>query len=192
MPQRKALIIVDVQNDFCPGGALAVPHGDAVVKPLNSLSALFRGKGYPIFATRDWHPTDHVSFTTQGGIWPPHCIAGTPGAAFHPDLDISGAIVISKATTRDAEAYSGFAGTSLGDQLRTMEVKRLVVGGLATDYCVKRTVLDACAQGFTVDVVLDAIRAVELKPGDGDTAIAAMMQAGASLVGLDDASDRIC
>ncbi|TXF12232.1 isochorismatase family protein [Pelomicrobium methylotrophicum] len=175
-----ALIIVDVQNDFLPGGALAVPEGDRVVEPLNRAAALFEAKGLAVFATRDWHPENHCSFKAQGGPWPPHCVAGTPGAAFAPSLRLpTSTIVISKATTPERDAYSGFQGTELADLLRRRGVKRVVVGGLATDYCVLNTVKDALAHGFQVLLLTDAIRAVDVKPGDGDAARAEMERRGA-------------
>ncbi|MCS6787354.1 MAG: nicotinamidase [Thiobacillaceae bacterium] len=178
-----ALIIVDVQNDFLPGGALAVPQGDAVIAPLNRWIGRFAAAGLPIVATRDWHPADHCSFRTRGGPWPPHCIAGTPGAAFAPQLALpDSALVVSKATAREAEAYSGFAGTDLAARLRALGVKRLYIGGLATDYCVKNTVLDALKEGFAVVLLREATRAVEVQPGDGARAIAAMQAAGAQVV----------
>lgn len=178
-----ALVIVDVQNDFLPGGALAVPHGDAVIEPLNRWIARFSAAGRPIVATRDWHPPNHCSFQAQGGPWPPHCIAGTPGAAFAADLQLpDSAIIISKAIAPQAEAYSGFAGTDLDGRLRTLGVRRLYVGGLATDYCVKNTVLDARRLGYEVIVLAQAIRAVDVEPGDGERALAEMQAAGAGLV----------
>jgi nicotinamidase/pyrazinamidase len=163
-PQTDALIVVDVQRDFCPGGALAVPHGDDVVPVINRLLGL---TDWLTVATRDWHPADHCSFEAQGGIWPPHCVAGTDGAAFHPALDQSRIrTVVSKAVTRDAEAYSGFQGTSLAARLAARGVQRVFVCGLATDYCVKATALDARRAGLDVVVIEDAIRGVEVKPGD--------------------------
>lgn len=175
-----ALILVDVQNDFLPGGALAVPGGDAVVEPLNRAAALFSARGRPVFATRDWHPSDHCSFRAQGGPWPPHCVAGTPGAAFAPGLRLPPAtVIVSKATTAERDAYSGFQGTGLAERLREAGVTRVMVGGLATDYCVKATVTDALAAGFAVALLEDAIRAVEVQPGDGDAARRAMRDAGA-------------
>lgn len=177
-----ALVIVDVQNDFLPGGALAVPHGDEVVAPLQALAAAFAAAGRPVYATRDWHPADHVSFREQGGPWPPHCIAGTPGADFPPGLRLpAGTIVISKAERSERDAYSGFDGTDLERQLRAAGVRRLYVGGLATDYCVRATVLDARRLGFEVVVVASAVRAVDVSAGDGERALAAMVAAGATL-----------
>ncbi|MGN2390132.1 isochorismatase family protein [Pelomicrobium sp. G1] len=175
-----ALIVVDVQNDFLPGGALAVPQGDQVIEPLNRAAVLFEAKGLPVFATRDWHPENHCSFKAQGGPWPPHCVAGTRGAEFAPGLRLpASAVVISKATTPERDAYSGFQGTELAELLRRRGVKRVVVGGLATDYCVLNTVKDALTQGFQVLLLIDAIRAVDVKPGDGEAARTEMERAGA-------------
>ena len=176
-PRTDALVLVDVQNDFCPGGALPVPDGDRVVPVLNKL---LRQGGMLAVATRDWHPPDHCSFAAQGGPWPAHCVAGTPGADFHPDLDLARIehIVTNKATTRDEEAYSGFQGTDLATFLRGRGIRRLVVGGLATDYCVKATALDGRTEGFEVFLLTDAIRGVNVQPGDGDRAIAEMRAAG--------------
>jgi len=175
-----ALVVVDVQNDFLPGGALAVSAGDEVIPPLNDWIARCAAAGVPVFATRDWHPADHCSFAAQGGPWPPHCVAGSPGAAFAPALALpESATVISKATAREEDAYSGFAGTTLHEQLRVGGIERLFVGGLATDYCVLNTVQDALRLGYVVVLLLDCIRAVDVRPGDGERAIAAMTAAGA-------------
>lgn len=175
-----ALIVVDVQNDFLPGGALGVPDGDAVVPVLNRYIEHFEEQGLPVIATRDWHPEDHVSFKARGGPWPPHCIAQTRGAQFGPGLKLpADARVVSKATTADEEAYSGFQGTQLAQDLREQDVKRVFVGGLATDYCVLNTVKDARKHGFDVVLLRDAIRPVEVKPGDGERAVAEMTGLGA-------------
>ena len=175
-PRTDALIVVDVQRDFCPGGALPVPQGDQVISAINRLLAL---ADWLTVATRDWHPADHCSFQTQGGIWPPHCVAGTDGAAFHPALDEQRiGHVVSKATTRDAEAYSGFQGTDLAALLASQGVRRAFVCGLATEYCVKATALDARQAGLDVVVIDDAIRGVEVRPGDCAGAIKAMRAAG--------------
>lgn len=177
---RDALVIVDVQNDFLPGGALAVPDGDAVLPVLNSYIALFESRGLAIFATRDWHPRDHCSFRAQGGPWPPHCVAFSRGAAFATDLQLPcSAVIVSKAQAPDRDAYSGFEGTELETLLRARGASRLLVGGLATDYCVLNTVRDGLARGFQVRLLTDAIRAVNVNPGDGDRALAEMSGLGA-------------
>lgn len=180
-----ALIVVDVQKDFLPGGALVVPNGNEVVPVLNGYIARFREHGLPVFATRDWHPPDHCSFEARGGPWPPHCVAQSEGARFASDLALPrDAVVISKATQPDEEAYSGFEGTDLEDRLRTLGARRLFIGGLATDYCVKATVSDALAAGFEVCLLRDAIRPVEVEPGDGEEAERHMEQLGAKTVTL--------
>lgn len=167
-----ALIVVDVQRDFCPGGSLAVMDGDSVVAPLNRVISAFIQAGLPIFYTRDWHPENHCSFRDRGGAWPRHCVAGTPGAEFHPDLRISqSSAIISKAISPDSEAYSGFQGTELDSQLRLMGVRSLIVGGLATDYCVRQTCLDGLRRGFSVSVMTDCVKGVELRRGDSDAAL---------------------
>lgn len=174
------LVIVDVQNDFLPGGRLAVPAGDEVIPPLNRTIAKFVAQGLPVVATRDWHPHNHCSFQAQGGVWPEHCVAGTPGAAFHSELRLpDNAKVISKDTAPEADTYSGFQGTELEDWLHAQQVTRLVVGGLATDYCVKSTVEDALKAGFDVVVLEDAVRAVDAHPGDGVRALATIESLGA-------------
>jgi nicotinamidase/pyrazinamidase len=173
-------LVVDVQRDFLPGGALGVPDGDAVVPVLNRYLALARRKKLPVYASRDWHPKNHCSFRPQGGPWPEHCVAETPGAAFAPDLELpADAVVIDKATRADADAYSAFSGTSLAESLRGRGVTRLLAGGLATDYCVLNTVRDALKEGFDVLLLEDAIRAVNVNPGDGERAEGEMRQAGA-------------
>ena len=180
-----ALIIVDVQQDFLPGGALAVPGGDAVIPVLNRGAMTFDRYGLPVFATRDWHPSNHCSFSAQGGPWPPHCVAGTPGAEMPAMLALpESAQVISKATTPDKDAYSGFQDTDLALRLRERGCARVFIGGLATDYCVRATALDALRAGFQVVVLEDAIRAVELQPGDGARALADMTAQGARVTRL--------
>ena len=187
---QDALIAVDVQKDFLPGGALAVPFGDEVVPALNAWLRAFTQAGRPVIATRDWHPPNHCSFSAQGGPWPPHCIAGEPGAEFADALRLPAtAILISKATTPDRDAYSGFAGTALGAKLAALNVRRVFIGGLATDYCVLNTVLDARAAGLDVVVLEDAIRAVNVNPGDGARALERMKQAGAALRAAAGAAD---
>jgi len=184
-----ALLIVDVQNDFLPGGSLAVPEGNRVIPVLNHYIDRFRAAHRPVYATRDWHPEGHWSFADRGGPWPPHCIAGTPGAEFAPDLHLPrDATVVSKADTPEQDAYSGFQGTDLADRLRKDGIRRLFVGGLATDYCVLNTVKDALAEGFAVELLTDAIRAVDLKPGDGERAEVRMREAGAEPAALEAAA----
>ena len=175
-----ALIIVDIQNDFLPGGSLAVPQGDAVVPVMNRYISLFKGKNLPIFATRDWHPANHSSFKAEGGLWPPHCVQKTKGAEFSPDLQLPTDIVtISKDVTQEENTYSGFQCTDLHQQLQALRVKRLSIGGLATDYCVLNTVKDALSLGYEVYLLEDAIRAVNVQPDDGKKAREEMLSLGA-------------
>jgi len=175
-----ALLIVDVQRDFLPGGALAVPKGDEVIQVLNRYIALACQNRVPVFANRDWHPPNHCSFTARGGTWPPHCIAGTPGAQIAPELTLpADFVLVDKATGENADAYSAFGGTNLAQELRARGVKRVFVGGLATDYCVLNTVRDALRDGFEVVLLNDAVRAVEVQAGDGARAEAEMRAKGA-------------
>ena len=188
-----ALLVVDVQNDFCPGGALAVPQGDRVVDPINRLLAAYTAAHAAVFASRDWHPLGSSHFVGQGGQWPIHCVADTRGAAFHPQLLLpDGTAVITKGQSPDSDGYSAFDGTlpageTLEAALRERNVGRLTVCGLATDYCVRASVLDARARGLAVSVVRDAIAAVNLTPGDETGALDEMRAAGADIIALDDA-----
>jgi len=176
--KHTALVVVDIQIDFCPGGALAVADGDKVVEPLNKYIEKFRVAGAPIIFTRDWHPPDHSSFKSQGGPWPPHCVQGTEGTKFHPDLVIPPEEeVVSKADRKD-EAYSFFQGTDLAERLHKRGIKRLLVGGLATDYCVKETVLDGLKEGFEVYHLDDASRGVNVRLGDSERALQEMVSKG--------------
>ncbi len=171
-----------MQRDFCPGGALAVKDGNEILPGINKLTNAFERRGLPVFFTRDWHPSDHVSFKSVGGQWPPHCVQGTSGAEFYPSLRIPrGAHIVSKGTDPATEAYSGFQGTDLEARLKKLGVEDLFVGGLATDYCVKESVLDARRSGFGVEVVEDCIRSVNVKPDDGTRALSAMREAGAKI-----------
>ena len=180
MTAKPALIVVDLQSDFCPGGALPVREGDKVIEPINALVDLFHEKGLPVLYTRDWHPKDHLSFKPNGGMWPPHAIRGTPGAQFPSTLHVPrGAAIIDKATRRDAEAYSGFQGTDLAERLRWSGVEELYIVGLATDYCVKNTVTDGIAAGFRLKVVSDCVKGVNLKRTDSATAFRNMEGKGA-------------
>lgn len=165
---KDALVIVDYQRDFCSGGSLAVPGGDDIAATVNKLASHFP----LVAATLDWHPPDHVSFVEQGGPWPPHCVRGTAGARFHPDLEVEMIDrIVKTATDPRYEAYSGFEGTDLTDYLRSYGVKHIYVVGLATDYCVRATALDGLTTGFEVTVIADAVRAVDVSPGDGDRAL---------------------
>jgi nicotinamidase/pyrazinamidase len=171
-----ALLIVDPQVDFCPGGALPVPDGDSIFDAVNAAARNFD----VVAASRDWHPNNHMSFQARGGPWPPHCVRESPGAAFHQRLDSSRIQhVVNKGTDPEREAYSAFQDTGLGDWLRTRGVERVFVAGLATDYCVRQSVLDARTLGFDVVVLEDAIGAVDVNPGDGQRALAEMRAAGA-------------
>lgn len=192
MTAHKALVVVDLQNDFMPDGALGVARGDEVVAPLSELARRFAAAGRPVFITRDWHPAETTHFQAQGGPWPPHCVQDTPGARFHPGLVIpASAVIVSKGAEPDEDAYSAFqardaSGRLLPDLLRDAGVGHLVIGGLATDYCVRFTVADAVRQGFRATVVADAVRAVDLEPGDGRKAVQEMVDAGATLADSDE------
>jgi nicotinamidase/pyrazinamidase len=163
---------------------LAVGKGDEVVAPLNQLMKEFLDRGEPVYKTRDWHPPQTNHFAAYGGIWPFHCIQNTNGAEFHPDLmDDPRITVISKGVDDTTDGYSGFDGTNLTDLLREEGVSEIWVGGLATDYCVKQTVIDGVRQGFKVKALADAMRAVNVNPDDGANAIEQMKSVGAEIVG---------
>jgi nicotinamidase/pyrazinamidase len=179
---RPALIVVDVQNDFCPGGTLAVPNGDEVVQPLNQLIDDFLKRGDPVYKSRDWHPPTTKHFAIYGGTWPVHCVQNTKGAEFHPALRDDPRINIISKGLGDTDCYSAFDETDLAERLQRENVDEVVVGGLATDYCVKSTVVDAIKNGFKATAVVNAMRAVELQPGDGDRAVEEMRNAGARIV----------
>lgn len=182
-----ALLIVDVQNDFLPGGSLAVPHGDEVVPVLNRYLNIFFEYNLPVYATRDWHPEHHCSFREQGGPWPPHCVAHTEGAHFAAALQLPPeAVIISKATTTEQDAYSGFQGTDLHGRLHAASIHRLFIGGLATDYCVLNTVRDALKLGYKVLLLGDAIRAVDVHPSDGLRAEQEMTKLGAQRINVNE------
>lgn len=180
-----ALLVVDVQNDFCPGGALGVPGGDEIVPVVNRAIKLFERRGLPILATRDWHPRETKHFKEFGGAWPPHCIQGTKGGRFHPDLRLPAkATVLSKGMDPDQDSYSAFQaysenGRDLESVLRDFGTEELFVCGLATDYCVRASTLDAIRRGMRVTVFKDAIRGVDLRAGDSEMAIKEMRAAGA-------------
>ena len=183
-PKKKALIVVDVQNDFCPGGSLAVAQGDEVIAPLNQLMKEFLDRGEPVYKTRDWHPPQTNHFAAYGGVWPFHCVQNTRGAEFHPDLlDDPRITIISKGIDDTADGYSGFDGTNQGELLREEGVGEIWVGGLATDYCVKETVIGGVRQGFKVKAMADTMRPVNVNPGDGAKAVAEMRDVGAEIIG---------
>ncbi len=191
-----ALLIVDVQNDFCPGGRLAVAGGDEVVPVCNDAAYLATDAGVPVFASRDWHPAGSPHFAEQGGAWPVHCVQGTPGARFHPDLDLPDrTLVVTKGDSlADPHGYDAFDGhledgTPLADALRARGVRHLVVAGLATDYCVKNSVLGARRAGFDVTVIQDGVRGVNLAPHDSEHALGEMQRAGARLLTLEAFAD---
>jgi nicotinamidase/pyrazinamidase len=175
----RALIVVDVQNDFCPGGALAVPEGDAVVDAVNRMAS----EATFVVATRDWHPANHGSFAEQGGPWPVHCVQETPGAALHDRIELGQIdVLVDKGQGSDLEGYSGFEDTGLEQLLREHGVDAIDVVGLALDYCVKATALDARRAGFDVTVHRGATRAVDVTPGDGERAVSELRAAGVEVV----------
>lgn len=175
-----ALLITDIQKDFLPGGALPIQGSDEIIPVLNAYAKRFEDAKAHIFASRDWHPTNHISFKAQGGPWPPHCIQDTNGAMFSPDLKLPSIVaVISKATNPEHESYSVFDGTSFEHELKMCGTKRLFVAGLATDYCVVNTVLDARRLGYETVVLMDATLGINAEPGDVDKAIEEMVKAGA-------------
>jgi nicotinamidase/pyrazinamidase len=188
---RDALLLVDIQNDFCPGGALAVSEGDRIVPVANWYARLFERRGLPVFASRDWHPPETKHFQAWGGDWPPHCVQGTRGAGLHPNLSLpDDALIVSKGMDPEQDSYSAFqavtpAGKSLGDVLAERGVGRLFVGGLATDYCVRASVLDGLKRGLQVVVLEDAVKGIDLTPGDIARAVAEMEEHGATTARLD-------
>ena len=176
-----ALLIVDVQNDFCPGGTLPIEGGDAVIPVLNQWIEAAEKAGIPVYASRDWHPTGHISFKNQGGQWPPHCIQDTPGADFHPDLKLPHDVIkVTKGVRFDKDQYSAFDETGLARQLRRDGIQRLIVGGLAEDVCVRATVLDARKANFGVLLLEEATRPVTREAGR--KALDEMIAAGAEVV----------
>ena len=179
---KRALLIVDVQNDFCPGGALAVSRADEVVAPLNKLAKEFLHSAQPVYKARDWHPPKTKHFAAYGGTWPVHCVQGTTGAEFHPDLVDDPRIKIISKGLGDADCYSAFDETNLAEDLKRQGVQEIWIGGIATDYCVKNTTLDGLREGFEVKVIEDAIRAVNVQSHDGERAIEEMQSAGAEMI----------
>jgi len=185
MVKFSALLAVDVQNDFCPGGSLAVPGGDRVVPVLNNYIDIFSKEGLPVIASRDWHPHETTHFKDFGGIWPPHCVQGTKGAEFHPGLRLPAeAVIITKGSEPGSDDYSAFQAVTPEDRpleefLSGLGIVSLFVGGLATDYCVRESVLEGLKRGFPVFLLTDAVAGVELKPGDSEKAVSEMLSAGA-------------
>lgn len=183
--KKSALVVVDVQNDFCPGGALAVKDGDAVVPALNRYMERFKAAGLIVYAARDWHPEKTIHFEEYGGRWPAHCVKWTEGAKFHPGLSLpEGVVVITKGDGPDEDSYSAFdgkdpEGRTFSEALNDGRINHLYVGGLATDFCVRQTVLDALKEGIGVTVLLDAVRGVDVNPGDSRRAIDEMIEKGA-------------
>lgn len=180
---KAALLVVDVQNDFCPGGALAVPSGDSIIPNLNRVIAAFASAMLPIFFTRDWHPANHCSFRAQGGMWPPHCVQRTHGAEIHKGVQQPpGCALINKGDDPDKEAYSGFEGTDLAERLGRLGVTEVYIGGLAIEYCVRTTAEDALRQGFGARVILDCVKGLEIHRGDSAAALKEVEEAGASIL----------
>ncbi len=194
---HSALLLVDVQNDFLPGGALAVPDGDAVLPAMNEYIARFRAHDLPILASRDWHPPETSHFEAGGGPWPAHCVRDTAGAAFHADLKLpADTTILTKGTSPTDDGYSAFeaqddAGRAVGEWLREKDVERLYVGGLATDYCVRASVLDSLKQGIDTVLLLDAVRGIDVKPGDVARAVDEMIRAGARTATLATIGDEL-
>lgn len=174
------LVVIDFQVDFLPGGSLPVPNADRLIPDLNRCVSLFESKGLPVVFTRDWHPDGHRSFIAQGGPWPTHCVVDTPGARFAEGLAIPRNLeVFSKGTTPESDSYSDFDEDGFDVMLRAAGARRLFIGGVATEYCVQATVLDALDRDFEVIVLLDAIGAIDVAPGDGVAALTRMREAGA-------------
>lgn len=192
MKSKKALLIVDLQSDFCPGGALAVPEGNQIIPNLNQYIKIFSKNKLPIFASRDWHPKKTSHFKDRGGLWPPHCVQNTKGALFHPELELpKETIILSKGMDPETDSYSTFQaqdsnGRQFEDILKTSGIEELYIGGLAADYCVKSSVLDSLKKGFRVKLMIDAIKGVNIKADDSKNAIEEMVDNGAIKVTLKD------
>ena len=197
MKFKKALLVVDVQNDFCPGVALGVHEGDKIVPTINKYIKLFSKKALPIFATADWHPKKTIHFKKFGGVWPVHCIGNTKGAAFHPKLKLpKEVILVYKGMDPNKDSYSAFQaedqnGVSLPKLLKILGVEEIYIAGLATDYCVRFTTADAIKTGFKVKVLTDAIKGVNLKPHDSEEAIKEMLKNGAKMITLKDIENKL-
>lgn len=192
MESKAALLIVDVQNDFCPGGALQILNGNRVVEPINRAVKYFVAAGLPVLASRDWHPPETKHFRTSGGVWPVHCVQGTAGAAFHPGLLLpEGTVVLSKGINPELDGYSAFEavtgdGRMLAELLSDLDVRSLYISGLATDYCVLCTTVEALRNGLKVTVLTDAVAGVDIVPGESACAIEDMVNAGAQLATVEE------
>ncbi|MBI4949539.1 MAG: nicotinamidase [Deltaproteobacteria bacterium] len=192
MRNRSALVIVDLQNDFCPKGALPVPGGDGIVPVVNRYLDLFMAAGVQVFFTRDWHPARTVHFKEFGGSWPPHCVQGTEGARFHPGVKMpADAVIITKGESPEGDSYSGFdgfdpVGLDFEASIKGRGITHIYLGGLAGDYCVKATALDGLGRGFKVTVLLDAIKGVDARPGDSERALEEMLAKGAETSTIDE------
>jgi nicotinamidase/pyrazinamidase len=181
-----ALLIADIQNDFLPGGALGIGGSDKIIPVLRTYLHRFHSRALPIFLSRDWHPPNHCSFRERGGLWPVHCVAGSSGSLPPPGFDAPpSAVIIYKAIDSEGEAYSAFQNTQLDRHLRASSIRRIFIGGLATDYCVLNTVKDARALGYDVCLLMDGIKAVNLQPEDGRRAEQEMIRLGAVPVSLE-------
>jgi nicotinamidase/pyrazinamidase len=197
MRLKKALLVVDMQNDFCPAGALGVRQGDKIIPAINKYIRNFSKKGLPVFATRDWHPKETMHFKKFGGVWPVHCIRNAKGAEFHPRLKLpKEAILLYKGMDPKQDSYSAFQaedanGESLFNLLKILGVKEIYLGGLATDYCVRFSARDAIRLGFKVRVLLDAIKGVNLRPCDSENAIKEMKEEGAKFITLEDMEEEL-
>lgn len=194
---RSALAVIDLQVDFCPGGSLAVAGGDEIVPLVNLAVELFNRRGLRVYATRDWHPPQSGHFREFGGRWPPHCVQGSEGARFHPGLRLpQGTMIVSKGSDPRRDDYSPFRaetgdGLTFGERLRQEGIGRLYLCGLATDYCVRETALDALGAGFATTILTDAVRGVDLAPGDSQRALAEVVAAGGRLLTLADLEDEL-
>jgi len=185
--KHDALLITDIQVDFLPGGALPVTEGDKIVPVINKYVSKFKAADAHIIASRDWHPPNHISFKDKGGPWPPHCIRDTQGSEFSSALKLPNpTLIISKATEQNREAYSAFDGTNLANELNKLDIKRLFVSGLATDYCVVNTALDALKLGFKVVILMDATLGIDVQQGDVDRAVKTMFDHGALTAKMED------
>jgi len=191
MKKKSALLIVDVQNDFCPNGSLAIPEGDSIIPVLNKYIKIFSSGTLPLFASRDWHPKKTTHFNAFGGLWPAHCVQESHGARFHPVLRLpESAIILSKGMDPEADSYSAFQavdakGNEFADLLKKFSIKELFVGGLATDYCVRWTVLDALKFGLRVFLLIDAIKGVNLRKNDSEAAVEEMVSLGAKKITIE-------